>query len=245
MRSAVALGLGQKPVKQIPREGKEAMEGLANTWYLLPDSSTHSAVTWLMQQWDLPEPTVVDASNMVEGRNWLTNSQGVKFVRINPPKEIMLTWMDPTSEFRSEVTEFEKTTPAENADYTSDRIYRIGPSFYYLGQHDRALSELGKAKELLHNQDTRLEKQLDLYTYLTLGALKKNEEILRLRNQKYPYGEWAKRAHDSLASLCMGNKEKGIAELNSILEGIDRESNHQAWFLNKLEPDPEIGRAHV
>jgi hypothetical protein len=40
----------------------------ATKWYSLPDSSTHSASAWLMRQWELPEPTLPDVKQMVDGR---------------------------------------------------------------------------------------------------------------------------------------------------------------------------------
>jgi serine/threonine protein kinase/formylglycine-generating enzyme required for sulfatase activity len=84
MRSAVCLGLGQISVKQIPSDVKNRIAELATKWYSLPDSSTHSAVAWLMREWEIPEPALPDATQMVDGRNWFVNSQGVTFVRITP-----------------------------------------------------------------------------------------------------------------------------------------------------------------
>jgi formylglycine-generating enzyme required for sulfatase activity len=37
-----------------------------------------------MREWEIPEPTLPDAKQMVDGRNWFVNSQGVTFVRITP-----------------------------------------------------------------------------------------------------------------------------------------------------------------
>ncbi|MBM3968139.1 MAG: formylglycine-generating enzyme family protein, partial [Planctomycetes bacterium] len=84
LRSAVCLGLGQIPVKQISNDDKTRIAELATQWYSLPDSSTHSAVAWLMREWEIPEPTLPDAKQVVDGRNWFVNSQGVTFVRITP-----------------------------------------------------------------------------------------------------------------------------------------------------------------
>jgi serine/threonine protein kinase len=84
LRSAVCLGLGQIPVKQISSQDRNGIAGLATNWYSLPDSSTHSAVAWLMREWELPEPTLPDAKQEIDGRNWFVNSQGVTFVRITP-----------------------------------------------------------------------------------------------------------------------------------------------------------------
>jgi sulfatase modifying factor 1 len=84
LRSAFCLGLGQIPVTQISSDAKNRIGELATKWYSLPDSSTHSAVVWLMREWEIPEPTLPDAKLMVDGRNWFVNSQGVTFVRITP-----------------------------------------------------------------------------------------------------------------------------------------------------------------
>lgn len=82
LRSAVCLGLGQIPVKQISSDDKTRIAELVTKWYSLPDSSTHSAVAWLMREWEIPEPKLLDAKQIVEGRNWLLNSNGTTFVRI-------------------------------------------------------------------------------------------------------------------------------------------------------------------
>ena len=87
LRSAVCLGVGQIPVKQTSNDDKNRIAELVAKWYTLPDSSTHSAAAWLMREWELPEPSLPDANQMVEGRNWFVNSQGVTFVRITPPAQ--------------------------------------------------------------------------------------------------------------------------------------------------------------
>jgi serine/threonine protein kinase len=84
LRSAVCLGLGQKPLKQISGDDRNRIAEITTKWYSLPDSSTHSAVAWLMLEWEFPEPTLLDANQMVDGRNWFINSQRVTFVRITP-----------------------------------------------------------------------------------------------------------------------------------------------------------------
>ncbi|MFM7926449.1 MAG: hypothetical protein ACKO9Q_01955, partial [Pirellula sp.] len=75
LRSAVCLGLGQIPVKRISSADKNRITELATNWYSLPDSSTHSAVEWLMRDWEIPEPILADAKQLIDGRNWFENSQ--------------------------------------------------------------------------------------------------------------------------------------------------------------------------
>jgi hypothetical protein len=84
LRSAVCLGLGQIPARKILPEERNRIAEVATRWYELPDSSTHSAAAWLMRQWELPEPSLPDANEIVDERNWFINSQGVTLVKITP-----------------------------------------------------------------------------------------------------------------------------------------------------------------
>ena len=84
LRSAVCLGLGQIPRDRISVADQRALVELAARWYELPDSSTHSAVAWLLRQWEFPEPGIRDANRLVKGRQWFVNSQGTTMVLIEP-----------------------------------------------------------------------------------------------------------------------------------------------------------------
>jgi formylglycine-generating enzyme required for sulfatase activity len=84
LRSGISLAIGSIAANRVSPDIKERMSQVATKWYSLPDSSTHSAVAWLMREWGIAEPTLPDANPLVEGRNWFVNSQGVTFVRIAP-----------------------------------------------------------------------------------------------------------------------------------------------------------------
>jgi hypothetical protein len=66
-----------------------------------------------MRQWEIPEPTLPDAKQMVDGRNWLVNSQGVTFVRITPPPVVTKPLPDPLEPVRQALTQMENATPEE------------------------------------------------------------------------------------------------------------------------------------
>jgi formylglycine-generating enzyme required for sulfatase activity len=113
LRSAICLALGQIAANRISRKDKARVAQLATKWFSLPDSSTHSAVSWLLRQWDLPEPQLADARQMIEGRNWFVNSQGLTFVRIS-------------------------ATPVA---VEPDNVLNPGPSYYWLANREVTRSE--------------------------------------------------------------------------------------------------------
>jgi tetratricopeptide (TPR) repeat protein len=170
LRSAVCLGLGQIPVKQVSTDDKNRIAELATQWYSLPDSSTHSAVAWLMREWEIPEPTLPDAKQMVDGRNWFVNSQGVTFVRITPKSEEYYSLPDPIEKFRRQ---FEKLTYLTDADLSGTPKKRLERAYaaYVLEKFDKALADF----ERLIENNFDLPKTL-MYRTLVLARMKKTDE---------------------------------------------------------------------
>ena len=175
LRSAVCLGLGQIPVKQISSDDKNRVAELATKWYSLPDSSTHSAVTWLMRQWELPEPTLPDAKQMVDGRNWFVNSQGVTFVRITPPAVEPKPLPDPLEQVRQRLTEMENATPEEKAQ--ANFRYSRGRNLFLVGEYELALADLDAVSKMeLDDSMAGVRSEIEQLRLLALARLKRTEE---------------------------------------------------------------------
>ncbi len=85
LRSGIFLAVGKILVERVPPDEKLAWQILASQCYVSqPDSSSHSAAGWLLQQWDIPLPEIRDSGKTVSERNWFVNSVGVTMLRIKP-----------------------------------------------------------------------------------------------------------------------------------------------------------------
>ena len=84
LRSAVCLGVGRMPLTRVSMVDRNRVTEFLQRWYLLPDSSTHSAVAWLQRQWEIPTDSLPNTAQQTRDRDWYMNSQGVTFVRIKP-----------------------------------------------------------------------------------------------------------------------------------------------------------------
>lgn len=154
LRSAICMGLGQIPVNQVSAKEKGRIAELAAKWFSLPDSSTHSAVEWLLREWKLPAPSLADANQMVAGRNWFVNSQGVTFVRITPPPVTFKPLPDhPLEKARKYVMQMEDASPLD-ADRNPFRIryqtqQELGVSLFRIGQYQQAVGRFDEAAKML------------------------------------------------------------------------------------------------
>jgi hypothetical protein len=177
LRSAVAIGLGKIPGERISAKEKVLTAELANNWYRLPDSSTHCAVGWLLREWQLPEPTVTDATKEVDGRNWFINSQGSTFVRINtgPVKLLPLDDLDLYEEDPWSLTNQEY--------YTEERlnkpVHRLGRAnlLFKVGQFELALKDVQAALEMDFSDSIARPKDVGRLHVLLLARLGRTEEI--------------------------------------------------------------------
>jgi len=175
LRSAVCLGLGQISVKQISTDDKTRIAELATQWYSLPDSSTHGAVAWLMREWEIPEPTLPDVKQMVDGRNWFVNSQGVSFVRITPPAVELKALTDPLEQVRQALSQMENATPEEKAQ--ANFLYWRGRNLFLVGEFESALADLDALLKMeLDDSMSRLRGEIELNRLLALARLKRTEE---------------------------------------------------------------------
>ncbi|MFM8399399.1 MAG: hypothetical protein ACKOAH_16370, partial [Pirellula sp.] len=121
-------------MKRISSADKNRITELATNWYSLPDSSTHSAVEWLMREWEIPEPILADAKQLIDGRNWFENSQGVTFVRISPPVVELKPLPDPLEQVRQDLSQMENATPEEKAQ--ANFLYWRGRNLFLVGEFE-------------------------------------------------------------------------------------------------------------
>lgn len=175
LRSAVALGLGQIPVERISAQEKDLTAELANNWYRLSDSSTHCAVGWLLREWQLPEPTVTDATKEVDGRNWFVNSQGSTFVRINPGPVKLLPLEDLYDEDPWSLT--------NQLYYTEEKLsqpdLRFGRAelLFKVGQFELALKDVQVALKMDFSDSITKPMKVRRLHVLLLARLGRTEEI--------------------------------------------------------------------
>jgi tetratricopeptide (TPR) repeat protein len=222
LRSAVCLGLGQIPVKRISEQDKNLFAELATKWYSLPDSSTHSAVAWLMRQWEIPAPTLPDAKQMVDGRNWFVNSQGVTLVRITPSPVVTKPLSDPLEQVRQALTEMENATPEEKAQ--ANFRYSRGKNLSLVGQYDPALADLDVVLKMeLDDSRAGVRGKIEQLRLFALARLKRTEEA------DAALAQWSASEPDavyrdyveSLVPLWLGRKEVAISRLDKGLEGAE------------------------
>ncbi|MFM8571409.1 MAG: SUMF1/EgtB/PvdO family nonheme iron enzyme, partial [Pirellula sp.] len=175
LRSAICLGIGQKPVKQVNSAEIIYVSELASRWYWLADSSTHSAVTWLINRWGLRVPTLQDAPKMEEDPSWYVNEQGVTFVRVTPSSVELEPLPDLLGQYRRRLSEF-KEKPDQEQRTAEDR-YQLGTIFYALGQYEKALQEFDAVLKMPRTDPVE-NFGMDPHGYrlLTLARLKRSDE---------------------------------------------------------------------
>jgi serine/threonine protein kinase/formylglycine-generating enzyme required for sulfatase activity len=222
LRSAVCLGIGQRPVKQISSEEKTRFSELATKWYSLADSSTHSAVTWLMRQLGIPEPTLADAKQMIDGRNWFNNSQGATFVRITPPPVELKPLTDPLEQVRELLAGMEQATSEEKTQ--AYFRYQRGRRLFSVGQYESALADLDALLKMeLDDSMAQLRSEIGQLRLFVLARLKRTEEA------DSALAQWLSSEPnaifrdyvESLVPLWLGRKEVAVARLEKGLANAD------------------------
>ncbi len=175
LRSAICLGIGQRPVTRFTLAEQRAVSESASRWYWLPDSSTHSAVTWLMRRWELTEPKPQDAPQTERDPNWWVNPQGVTFVRVTPSPVELNPLPDLLEKSRQRLKQIQGMSPQErNVPYER---YKLGRCFYEIGQYEEALEEFDAVLKL-PQEDSIEALGMDPYGFrlLTLARLERSEE---------------------------------------------------------------------
>jgi serine/threonine protein kinase len=235
LRSAVCLGLGQKPIKHISNEEKNRISESALGWYSLPDSSTHCAVAWLMRQWEIPEPKLPDTDKGADGKNWFINPQGVTFVRIVPIRGATFPQRNlpnPLGRILRELSEMEKATTEEKSEAIF--LMRRGGNRFLAGQYESALSDLDTVLKMELDDSTRSYRVLiELWRLLTLARLKRTEEAdaalakWSVNTYAVPYRDYV----ESLVPLWLGRKDAAVARLEQGLAGVETADSTELYNL--------------
>ena len=80
-----ALGVGGIPRNRLTLHDRSAWQTVLTAWFRdQPDSGTHSAAGWALQQWQVDLPALATSSQPDENRDWFVNSLGMTMVKIRP-----------------------------------------------------------------------------------------------------------------------------------------------------------------
>lgn len=228
LRSAVCLGWGNCPASMVKPEDKRNIANLLEKWFSLPDGSTHSAVSWLFRKWELPEPKLPDANQILPGRNWFVNSQGTTMVLISPPPPERRVIPDPIERFRKELAEHDGLSP-ENRSQPANQ-YRRCLALFYTGQYQQSLKESEDFLSLPLNESDYVDRSLiQLNRLQALVRLNRLDEVEKMySNLKMSPTEPNINLHlDILVPMWLGRKEEGVQQLQKCLdsaESLDRDT---------------------
>lgn len=181
-RSGICLGVGSIPIERIrdvdPRI-LEAWSQLASGWFVEHgDSSTHSAASWLLRRWQLPQPEIADQHEIREDRDWFVNSTGMKMLRIHPSElepfpEPVVELSDPREAYRQQLTKWrEKDREQLDAQTLAARAV----AYFHTGDFDSALSD---CEHWLANAKKTGPGRLPVYRVLSLSRLGRHEEAAK------------------------------------------------------------------
>jgi serine/threonine protein kinase len=181
LRSAVCLGFGQINKDRLSPEDRTLLQRLVDNWYLCTDSSTHSAVAWMIQELDLKEPKTVDVEINARGRDWFIDSQGSTFIKVKPADPNPIRNLIYSKEV--ELERLENDLIKQNAEtqyrFTKSRLlYEIGSYEEATAQFDFLLQSQAK-EPILEYQDP-----LPFYQLLSLARLKRTDRVNEM------LGEW-------------------------------------------------------
>ena len=221
LRSGICLGIGRIAVSKVSPDEQNRVADLATKWFSMPDSSTHSAVAWLMREWEIPEPEIQDATKILEGRDWFVNSQGATFVRITPKPVELKPLPDPVEAYRQNLREME-VLPDEERNQTWNR-YARGEALYQTGQYESALTECHALLTLEQNDELEENRKRVVQLRLLLLA-----RLMRADEADSALEEWRGSEPDpdsidyveSLVLLWLGRKEESVARFEKGREKV-------------------------
>lgn len=244
LRSGICLGIGSIPVEDVSRPSRNAWEKLAGRWLQeMEDSSTHSGSGWLLRRWDLPEPTIADASEQRGDRDWFTNSLGMTFLMLRPPavggntvdersahelggtvdpKSVPIP--DPLLKFRKDL---EVLNHVDEKDFVASELrIRRAIANYHLGNLDLALLDFEHLTDTPSTQMTLLA----VYRVLTLLRLNRTDQANQaLELLKERYLPQALSQYIQIQELALtGNPEKALKTVQSLLN--QRNLNHLEYY---------------
>jgi serine/threonine protein kinase/formylglycine-generating enzyme required for sulfatase activity/tetratricopeptide (TPR) repeat protein len=172
LRSGISLAAGSIPVDQLQElnpAGLEAWSQLASRWFTEhPDTSTHSAASWLLRQWQRPIPTVADQAQIRGDRDWFVNSAGMTLLRIRPPAlepQPEITLVDPLEEYRRRLVELRDLTKEQ---LVTPQLRTRAMAYFQTGDYAAALADL---ERILEAPDISDPGQLPIYHILALSRL--------------------------------------------------------------------------
>ena len=220
LQSAICLGIGQR--RKFTDAEKSAASELVTRWYWLPDSSTHSAVTWLMGRCKLAIPEPQAAQQRVIDRNWWVNPQKVTFVRITPLSVELKPVPDLLEQHQQRLRQIQEM-PAQERN-TPDVRFELGKNLYGLGQYEAALEEFDAV--LKSPGDDSIEfPRLNSFRLrlLTLARLKRSDET------DMAAAEWRATNPspedvfytESVVLLWLGRKADSVERLEKGLESLE------------------------
>jgi formylglycine-generating enzyme required for sulfatase activity len=80
LRSGICLAIGSLPPERVDAKSYSLWKGVFDDWFIRqPDSATHSAAGWALQNWKAKTPTV---SEPIRERDWNLNSLGMTMLKI-------------------------------------------------------------------------------------------------------------------------------------------------------------------
>ena len=170
LRSGLSLAVGRIPVDQLQERNPTAHESwsqLGARWFEEhPDTSTHSAASWLLRKWKRPLPTVADQAQVRAVRDWFVNSAGMTMLRIRPTAaepEPEFTFGDPLEGYRTQVKELQ--------DIARDRLTKHqrrtrAIAYFQTGDHAAALADL---EGLIEDPNMRNRNQMPLPVFRILA----------------------------------------------------------------------------
>ena len=230
LRSAVCLGLGNSPISTVTASDRKRIATVIEKWFSLPESSTHSAVSWLLRTWELPEPKLPDADQIIPGRNWFVNSQGTAMVLITPTPAKSIIVPNPLDRYRKELSEIDALSSEERSRPATRQQRCV--ALFHSGQYQQALEESEALLELPADESESVaKKDVELWRLLALARLKRTEDAEKaLSNWQATFADSALKPYAmSLVPLWLGQIEEATQQLEMELATVDS-TNREAIY---------------
>jgi serine/threonine protein kinase len=174
LRSAVCLGFGQINKDLIAPEDKTLLQRLVDNWYFCTDSSTHSAVTWMIQELDLKIPKTVEAKINARDRDWFINSQGSTFIRVKPTDLIPMRNLIYSKEDELETLEKDPARRKNESEYRFSKAILL----YEMGAYEEATVEFDfLIQSQLKEPKREYQDVVPFYQLLSLARLKRTAKV--------------------------------------------------------------------
>lgn len=220
LRSAVCLGFGQISKDRFTLEDTALLQSLVDNWYFCTDSSTHSAVTWMIQELDLKKPKTVDAKINARNRDWFINSQGSTFIRVKPTDLIPMRNLIYSKEDELETLEKDPERRKNESEYRFSKAILL----YEMGAYEEASVQLDfLIQSQLKEPKREYQDVLPFYQLLSLARLKRTDKVDEM------LGEWKAVERPGpyeayiacLVPLWLGDTTKAKEQFEGYLKTVD------------------------